>query len=193
MTTMEAALAEIHAEAFGWALACCRRDRFLAEEVLHVAYVKVLEGSARFDERSSFKTFLFGVIRNTAMEQRRADWLSVRRLTHWFTVRPATAPTADPEAVWIRSERAGALSAALARLSNRQREVLHLVFYQDLTIEEAAQVLGITTGSARTHYERGKARLRDRKRRPGSPGTVRRAAGSGRNRRPTAVTHAAQP
>jgi RNA polymerase sigma factor (sigma-70 family) len=76
-------------------------------------------------------------------------------------VRPAPAPVVDPEALSLRSERAGALSAALLRLSGRQREVLHLVFYQDLTIEEAAQVLGIATGSARQHYERGKARLRE--------------------------------
>jgi len=161
MTTMEAALAEIHAEAFGWALACCHRDRFLAEEVLHVAYVKVLDGSARFDQRSSFKTFLFGVIRKTAMEQRRARWLSARRLAQWFTTRPAPAPVADPEAISLRTERANALTAALTRLSGRQSEVMHLVFYQDLTIEEAAKVLGITTGSARQHYERGKARLRE--------------------------------
>jgi RNA polymerase sigma factor (sigma-70 family) len=161
MTTMEAALAEIHKEAFGWALACCHRDRFLAEEVLHVAYVKVLEGSARFDQRSSFKTFLFGVIRNTAREQRRASWLSARRLAQWFTVRPAPAPSDDPENVSLRLERTGALTAALARLSGRQREVLHLVFYQDLTIEDAAEVLGISTGSARQHYERGKTRLRE--------------------------------
>jgi len=161
MTTMEAALAEIHAEAFGWALACCHRDRFLAEEVLHVAYVKVLDGSARFDHRSSFKTFLFGVIRKTAMEQRRANWLSARRLAKWFTVRPSPARVTDPEALSLRSERGNALTAALTRLSSRQRDVLHLVFYQDLTIEAAAQVLGITVGSARQHYERGKARLRD--------------------------------
>ncbi len=161
MTTMEAALAEIHAEAFGWALACCHRDRFLAEEVLHVAYVKVLDGSARFDQRSSFKTFLFGVIRKTAMEQRRASWLSAHRLARWFTVRPAPAPVADPEAISLRSERARALTVALTRLSVRQREVLHLVFSQELTIEQAAEVLGITIGSARQHYERGKARLRE--------------------------------
>ncbi len=160
MTTMEAALAEIHVEAFGWALSCCHRDRLLAEEVLHVAYVKVLDGSARFDQRSSFKTFLFGVIRNTAMEQRRASWLSARRLVQWFSVRPAPAPLADPESISLRSERACALTMAITRLSARQREVLHLVFYQDLTIEEAANVLGITTGSARQHYERGKTRLR---------------------------------
>jgi len=158
---MEAALAAIHAESFGWALACCRRDRDLAEEVLQVAYVKVLDGSARFDGRSSFKTFLFGVIRKTAQEQRRARWISARRLTQWFTSRTASQNPADPEAASMRSESSRALAAALDRLSGRQREVLHLVFSQDLTIEQAAGVLGIGTGSARQHYERGKARLRE--------------------------------
>ena len=45
-------------------------------------------------------------------------------------------------------------------LSPRQRALLHLVYYQDMTIEDASQVLGISVGSARTHYARGKQRLR---------------------------------
>jgi RNA polymerase sigma factor (sigma-70 family) len=48
----------------------------------------------------------------------------------------------------------------LAKLPARQREVLHLVFYQDLTIEETAKILHISLGTARTHFERGKTRLR---------------------------------
>ena len=60
----------------------------------------------------------------------------------------------------MREESARALKEALDELSDRQREILHLVFYQDMTIAEASGVAGISLGSARTHYERGKERLR---------------------------------
>ena len=157
---MEAELEALHARSFGWALACCDRDHDQASEVLQMAYVKVLEGTARFGGRSSFKMFLFGVIRKTAIEQRRRRWLDAGRLSRWAAARTPDADVADPEHAASAGESTRELRAALARLSRRQRELLHLVFYQDLTVEEAAGVLAISVGSARRHYDRGKARLR---------------------------------
>ncbi len=154
---LEAELSQSHQASFGWALSCCRGDEADAADVLQDAYLKVLEGRARFEGRSTFRTFLFGVIRRTAQERRRRQ--RVRRAVTW-ALGGEPQPSADPSHAVYRSERTRRLATALGRLSARQREVLHLVFYEDMTISEAASALGISLGTARTHYERGKRRLR---------------------------------
>ena len=68
---LEQQLQAFHAASFGWALACCDRDREEAEDVLQTVYVKVLDGKARFEGRAAFRTWLFAVIRRTAAGHRR--------------------------------------------------------------------------------------------------------------------------
>jgi RNA polymerase sigma-70 factor (ECF subfamily) len=157
---LEAELAELHAKSFGWALGCCDGDRGEAEDVLQVTYLKILDGRARFDGGSAFKTWLFAVIRRTAGERRRRRWLRAITLERWWNRNPKIEPT-DPECLASGSETARRVRRSLRALPARQRELLHLVFYEDLSIEDAAQVAGISVGTARTHYHRGKARLRE--------------------------------
>src|ERR1044071_6045218 len=77
---LEVHLEREHAGAFAWALRCCRGDRDGAEDALHVAYIRILEGRAQFAGRSTFRTWLFGVIRLTAREHARRS-LARRVLT----------------------------------------------------------------------------------------------------------------
>jgi len=159
---LERELETLHQASFGWALGCCRWDREEAADVLQAVYLKVLEGKARFDGRSTLKTWLFATIRRTAAEARRRRWVRALALGRWAGRRPSAAAAADPETLASEAESLRALRAALESLPWRQREVLHLVFHEDLTIDEASAVLGISEGSARTHYARGKERLRQR-------------------------------
>jgi len=154
---LDTELAHHHAAAFGWALACCKWDKRQAEDVLQISYLKILDGRARFAHRANFRTFLFAVIRRTAAEEQRRQ--IVRRGLSLGDIREPAIAHDGLDSI-LREESSRRLESALKQLSSRQREVLHLVFYQDLTIAEAATVVGISLGSARTHYERGKAQLR---------------------------------
>lgn len=144
------AIEALHAASFAWARACARHD---AEDVLQTVYEKILTGRARFGGRSSLKTWLFGVIRLTALEHRRRAWLRALRLAP-LDREPAGPP---PPA----SDDARAILSALAQLPERQRQIVHLVFYEDLTVEEAAVTMGVSVGTARVHYDRGKKRMRE--------------------------------
>lgn len=154
-----AALERHHADCLGWAIVCCGFDPSEASDVLQDTYLKVLDGRAVFRGESSFRTWLFGVVRRTASEYRRNV---LRRLASLARGQSdgLSADAPDPHELIDRRALALRLRQALISLPARQRQVLHLVFHDDLTVEAAAGVMGVTIGSARTHYARGKDRLR---------------------------------
>lgn len=152
-------LAALHPQCFGWAMACCAHRREDAEDVLQDVYVGVLDNGLRFDGRSTFKTWLFGVIARNARSRIRGERLrALLGVAHASRIDvPSAAPRPDDDVV--ASERRERTRHALGELPARQRDVLLLVFYHDLTIEEAAQIMNVSIGSARVHYHRGKKRL----------------------------------
>ena len=153
---LKAELERLHPASFGWALSCCRNNHADAEEVLQTVYLKILQGKARFRNEASLQTWLFAVIRKTAISERRKQFL--RTLT---SISDSRVESQQPEIELERSEMQRRFQQSLARLPARQCETLHLVFYQELSLSEAAQVMNISIGSARRHYERGKKRLRE--------------------------------
>jgi RNA polymerase sigma-70 factor (ECF subfamily) len=155
-------LESLHGDAFGWALHCCAGDHSRAEDVLQNAYLKIATGRTRHSGLSSFKTWWFGVIRYTAQEEfRRLRYresllgklrLQLRADAHDSRSSPSHQVELDEQSQHLR--------ACLSLLPARQAEVLHLVFYHDVTLNEASVIMKISLGSVRQHYERGKYRLR---------------------------------
>ena len=60
------ALEALHHQLYGWSLSRCGYDRTAAEDLMQQAYVEILSGRARFDDKSSLKTFMFGVVQMLA-------------------------------------------------------------------------------------------------------------------------------
>src|SRR3989442_7992924 len=157
---LKAELEQHHTACFGWALSCCARDHAEAEEVLQTVYLKIFEGKARYRGEASLKTWLFAVIRKTAIGEYRKRLLRNLVFIGGLDKRDDAATTETAPVAFEKSELQKQFRVALAKLPPRQREALHLVFYEDLSLSEAAEVMGISIGSARQHYDRGKKHLR---------------------------------
>lgn len=155
---LKAELEKLHQASFGWALSCCGHDRAEAEEVLQTVYLKIFQGKALYRGESKLQTWLFAVIRKTAITEHRKQFL---RNLKSNVVQRAVISNSHPAVELEQSEMQRRFREALTHLPARQRETLHLVFYQDLSLREAAEVMSISVGSARRHYERGKKRLRE--------------------------------
>ncbi|MGO9066160.1 MAG: RNA polymerase sigma factor [Myxococcaceae bacterium] len=156
---LEQEMAQLHPASSAWALACCGWDTTEAEEVLHSAYLRVLEGRAQFRGHSSLKTWLFAIVRTVAAETRRRRWFRDMALRRWVAGSPPRELDPTPDEALNSEERGARVRRALGQLAVRQREVLDLVFFHGQTIEEAAAVMGVALGTARVHYQRGKRRL----------------------------------
>jgi RNA polymerase sigma-70 factor (ECF subfamily) len=155
-------LEQLHDQCFSWALTCTRGRRGDAEDVLQMTYLAIVEGRAWFGGSSSLRTWLFAVIRNHARSRWRRVRLSsqtIARLASFASPEESSINT-DSLTDYQRSQDSDRIMVAWRSLPPRQREVLDLVFYRDLPIAEAAEVLGVALGTARMHYERGKAALR---------------------------------
>jgi len=147
-SNLEHLLKEHHRNAFMWSNQCCNYNREDAQEVLQTAYLKIVEGKAVYHEKAAFKTWLFSVIRFTAI-----DYLKNKRSFEGLeTVRIATEEKEEIDSVYYRK--------LLVQLPQRQHQVLLLAFYHEMTLAEIATVTKLHIGTIRTHYERGKEALK---------------------------------
>lgn len=145
---LERLLKEHHRNAFMWSNQCCNYSREDAREVLQTAYLKIVEGKAVYREKATFKTWLFSVIRFTAI-----DYLKKKKSFESLdTVRIAVEEKEEIDSAYYEK--------LLEQLPQRQHQVLLLAFYHEMTLAEIATITGLHIGTIRTHYERGKEALK---------------------------------
>jgi RNA polymerase sigma-70 factor (sigma-E family) len=125
------------------------------EELVQDAFVRVYRGAA-LREPDRAPAYLRSAVLNAARSHLRRREVRRRHLT---AVRD---PVASAEDGAVASDETRRVLAALRSLPDRQREVLTLRFYMELSESEIAETLGISTGSVKTHAHRGLAALAGR-------------------------------
>lgn len=147
-----------HKDFYGWSLHCCGRNRAIAVEVLQVSYLKMLEHEETFMNRSDFKTWGFSIIRNSAIDMFRKQKKEEQLLNRDKDI-PDVGYEARFDVALDKTSMDEFFSSAMNQLSTRQREILQLIFYHDLTLDQASKILGLSSGTVRKHYDRAKKTL----------------------------------
>ncbi|WP_410816734.1 SigE family RNA polymerase sigma factor [Micromonospora sp. 050-3] len=128
------------------------QDWHTADDVVSVTVAKLYRNwrtAGRADNRDAYAQ---RVLTRSWLDERRRPW---KRREQASETLPDVA-VAAPETV---TDREG-LAALLRSLGAKQRAVLVLRYYLDCSVEETAQILGISTGTVKSQSARGLANLR---------------------------------
>ncbi|MEV6005175.1 RNA polymerase sigma factor [Streptomyces sp. NPDC051976] len=135
-----------------------RRAPHAADDLLAEVWLRAFAGRASFDAaRGTARAWLYGVARHVLAE-------------HWRTLGapvPAVGETAPVDPWHAVDQRLDAQAVAplirriMRELPAVERELLLLVIWEELTPAEAAAVVGIPQGTARSRLHRARSRLRD--------------------------------
>ncbi|GAA3964780.1 SigE family RNA polymerase sigma factor [Actinomadura viridis] len=126
-----------------------------AEDILQTALEKAYRHWKRLDPDSDPEPYVRRILVNLVISRSRR-WKVLREI---HMAKPPELPTTSAtHAVELR----GTLMEELNRLGPRQRAVLVLRFWEDLSEAETARVLGCSVGTVKSQASRGLARLRER-------------------------------
>ena len=137
-----------------FALALCRNpDR--ADDLVQEAIVRGCGSIDTFRPGTNMSAWLATILRNRFYSEHRRRWREVEDVGG---AQAATLMTLPDQVTSLEHKE---LRAALARLPDEMREVLHLVFVSGLSYAEAGQVCGCAVGTIKSRVHRARARLVD--------------------------------
>jgi RNA polymerase sigma-70 factor (ECF subfamily) len=132
------------------------------DDIVQAAAERVLKSMRRFEGRSSFSTWAYGVAYRTLLDHDRWYARFRRRFTYAEEVKvsePECSSKLDSEALLLEAQRARRLYRALDRLPSAKRSVLVLHDMEELTAREVAEIVGTNERTVRSRLRDGRAQL----------------------------------
>lgn len=127
-------------------------DEELAKDAVQETFIKAYRNLESFRETASEKTWLSRIAINTCKDLHRTGWF--RHMDRSVT------PDMFPDAVAPVKPEEMNLTAEIMKLPVRLREAALLCWFQGMTYDEAAEVLGISLQAVGSRLNRARKRLR---------------------------------
>ncbi len=132
-------------------------DWHRAEDVVSAAIIKLYTSWRRASRAQHLDSYVQRILVRTWLDEQRRPW----RREHVVDMVPDVGVSVED------LDRRADLREILAGLPNRQRAVLVLRFYEDLSVNQTAEALGCTPGAVKTLTNRALSAVRGR-----LPGTL---------------------
>ena len=132
-----------------------------AEELMMDSFAVLVSGTSRFSGKSSFKTWLFAVGRNLALKHLRKHRNVTGRIEDDIPEDLSAGLETRPEMDLINDERNRQLYTAMEMLNPDYRQVLYLIYFEEMSCEEAAAIMKKNKKQVYNLAARGRQALKD--------------------------------
>jgi len=133
-------------------------DWHLAEDLVQAAMIKIYRSWTRVRQRDTLANYGRTVLLRTWLDEKRRPWRRAERSE--ADLPEVSADGADPAdetgRLWARE----LVHQGLLRLPRRQRAVLVLRYFDDLSVAETAEIMRCSEGTVKSQTARGLAALR---------------------------------
>jgi len=141
------------------------RDVYEAEDIVIETFAQLALSKSKFAGRSSLKTYLYAIGMNlTRRKIRKNKHRYVASLDDVLDV--ISCPGKTPEAVAVQNELHGRLHEAIAKLKKEHRDVLTLLYFENMNYQQAAGVMNKRETQIKDLAYRAKAALRKQLEKP---------------------------
>ncbi len=148
-----------HGPVLGFLYRLCAGDRALAEDIVQETFLRFIHNISKYRHPRPLRPWLYAIAVNLARDHyKSADRRHTDSLTDNFEV-ATEAALDDP---LFSAEDARQVATAIAALPAHQRETIILRYYQDLSLNEIAEILHIPTGTVKSRLSLGLKQLRER-------------------------------
>lgn len=146
---------EYHQDVFKF-LIYLTSDRSQSEDLMHEVYVRVLRAYAKFEGKSSEKTWLFSIAKNVAIDHFRKKGLRSKHHLDSFNweTNEFSSSSPLPEEIMVLNDEMKQLLGALQTCTVDQKMVIMMRYFHDLSIAETAEVLNWTESKTKTTQHR---------------------------------------
>ena len=131
-----------------------------AADLTQKTFFKAWVSIATYEGRSSFSTWLHQIAYYRYVDWRRRTKPATPQTDEWWEA--CKSETAGPLQTTVERDLAGRLFGLVERLEEEVRDVVHLHYYQGLSIEETSAALGIATSTVKYRMRGAIQFLRER-------------------------------